>query len=289
MVVEIPVADWDAQGADEIRELAGPALEQGNVVFFPRLAFAIPDAERGLLSLTLDAHAKNISFDPTTGRLQGTTLAGAEAGTLKALMDRYATSTRELLFRIFPHYRAHATLGRTSFRPLEIAGRVTSWRKDDSRLHVDSFPATPVQGRRILRVFSNLNPEGRARAWRLGEPFEEVARRYLPGIAAPMWGSSRLLELTGITKTRRSAYDHFMLQIHDRMKADLEYQSRAPQSAYDFPAGSTWMVFTDQVSHAANAGQHLLEQTFYVPVEAMLDPSLAPLRVLERLSGRALV
>jgi hypothetical protein len=91
-----------------------------------------------------------------------------------------------------------------------------------------------------------------------------------------------------ITKSRRSAYDHFMLQLHDRMKADLEYQSGPNQSAYDFPAGSTWMAFTDQVAHAAMTGQHLLEQTFYLPVRSMMDESKSPLRILERLSGREL-
>jgi hypothetical protein len=79
-----------------------------------------------------------------------------------------------------------------------------------------------------------------------------------------------------------------MLQLHDRMKADPEYQAGAEQIAYDFPPGSTWIVFTDQVSHAAMAGQHLLEQTFYLPVTAMLDQTKSPLRILERLTGRAL-
>src|SRR2546429_2712052 len=38
-----------------------------------------------------------------------------------------------------------------------------------------------------------------------------------------------------------------------------------------FPVGSTWMAFTDQVSHAAMAGQHLLEQTFYLPLTSMAE------------------
>ena len=46
------------------------------------------------------------------------------------------------------------------------------------------------------------------------------------------------------------------------------------------------MVFTDQVSHAALAGHFALEQTFYLPVSAMVTPDTAPLRVLERLTGR---
>jgi hypothetical protein len=79
-----------------------------------------------------------------------------------------------------------------------------------------------------------------------------------------------------------------MLRLHDRMKADLRYQSQAAQSVYEFHAGCTWIVFTDQVSHAAMAGQYALEQTFLVPLECMQDPSLAPLRILERVLGREL-
>jgi hypothetical protein len=36
------------------------------------------------------------------------------------------------------------------------------------------------------------------------------------------------------------------------------------------------------------AGQYQFEQTFLVPVGAMLDASLSPLRVLERAKGRRL-
>jgi hypothetical protein len=72
------------------------------------------------------------------------------------------------------------------------------------------------------------------------------------------------------------------------MKADAEFQTQPPQTAIDFPAGSTWMAFTDQVSHAAMAGQYQLEQTFLLPVTAMEEPDRSPLRVLERISGRRL-
>ena len=55
-----------------------------------------------------------------------------------------------------------------------------SWRADDRRLHVDAFPSRPNYGERILRVFTNVNPDGEPRVWRVGEPFEAVARRFLP-------------------------------------------------------------------------------------------------------------
>ncbi len=203
-------------------------------------------------------------------------------------MQRFATCSNDLLFNLLPRYKAGLVESRTSFRPVEIADRQTSWRKDDTRLHVDSFPSMPVQDKRILRVFSNVNHQGKSRFWRLGESFESVASRYQSSLSGPVWGVSQLLQLCGITKSRRSAYDHFMLQMHDRMKADLDYQLNSDQIDCEFPAGSTWITFTDQVSHAAMAGQYCLEQTFFLPVISMQDPSRAPLRILERLMDRSL-
>jgi len=79
-----------------------------------------------------------------------------------------------------------------------------------------------------------------------------------------------------------------MLGIHDRMKADQGYQSQVAQTQLAIPPGATWACFTDLVSHAAMSGQFAFEQTFYLPVIAMKDPERSPLRVLERLAGRAL-
>jgi hypothetical protein len=137
-------------------------------------------------------------------------------------------------------------------------------------------------------VFSNVNPEGRPRAWRLGDDFEAVARRFAPQLRVPFPGAGHLLALLRVTKTPRSAYDALMLQLHDCMKADEVFQRQSPQSRVDLPAGSTWMAFTDQVSHAATAGQYQLEQTFLLPVDAMAEPERSPLRVLERLKQRRL-
>ena len=76
-----------------------------------------------------------------------------------------------------------------------------------------------------------------------------------------------------------------MLQLHDRMKADASFQATCEQERVDFPSGSTWIAFTDEVSHAAMAGQYQFEQTFLLPVSAMIDESRSPLRVLERIKG----
>jgi len=274
----------------DFRPDAESVLEGGDVLWVREAFFAIEPAERDLLSPSVVAGTnKNVSFDPATGRVAGASATGESAEWLRGMLARFSDEADAFVRRACPAYANRLRRARTSFRPVEIAGRESSWRKDDTRLHVDSFPATPVQGRRILRVFVNVNPEGRPRSWRVGEDFEGLAARFAPKLRLPMLGSSLLLQVLHLTKTPRSAYDALMLQLHDRMKQDVAYQAAAPQMPFDFPPGSAWMAFTDQVSHAAMSGQHQLEQTFLLPVEAMMDERRSPLRVLERLKGRALI
>jgi hypothetical protein len=264
-------------------------LEHGDVLFLSRLRFQIRSDEASLFSPAILSSAKNASFDPATGRVGGATVSGPDLSRLGGLLRRFSDAAAGLAGLLLPHYRGRLARARASFRPAEIAGRASSWRKDDTRLHVDSFPASPVQGRRILRLFTNVNPEERPRSWRIGGSFEALAARFSPQLAPPSPASGLLLRALRITKSRRTPYDALMLQLHDRMKADPVYQQEPPQAAVDFPAGTTWMAFTDQVSHAATAGQYQLEQTFLLPIEGMADERTSPLRVLERLFRRALI
>ena len=284
-LIDFPVLQWDAPCHPAWQVAARQALEDGQVVVLPALAFGLQAAELPLLQGAAGG-AKNISWDPARGvRGHGD---ARDAALLAALMRRYAGQTRRLLDSLLPAYQAHFQQGKTSFRPVEIAGRVTSWRKDDTRLHVDSFPASPTQGRRILRVFTNIHPEHAPRVWKLGAPFEQVAQRFLPRATRPRPGVASLLQWLHVTKSRRTPYDHYMLQLHDAMKADLAYQAEVEQHSYSFAPGQTWVVFSDVVSHAALRGQHALEQTWLLPVSAMADPAKSPLAILERLLQRPL-
>ncbi len=173
--------------------------------------------------------------------------------------------------------------------PISAWTATTSWRKDDRRLHVDAFPSRPNYGNRILRIFTNINPHGESRQWRVGEPFPELAQRFLPRLKRYSPFASWLQDKVGITKTRRSHYDHLMLQMHDAMKADKDYQESGPQQAVEFPPGSSWICFSDQTPHAAMAGQYMLEQTFILPVSAMKNPHHAPLNVLQDMLHKPLI
>ncbi|CAL1240166.1 Kdo hydroxylase family protein [Candidatus Methylocalor cossyra] len=289
IIRECPVDTWDAPPGEAVSEGWEEVLESGQVIYLPRLAFPLSEAERPFLSPAWSDHrAKNISLRGEGGELRGARGTPAELERLRALVARFAASATRLVDRLLPRYRGFLRRGQTSFRPHPAAGRQTSWRKDDSRLHVDSFPSNPTGGARLLRVFSNVNPHGQARIWRVGEPFERLAERFLPKTTRPFPGSAWVLERLGITKSRRTEYDHLMGQLHDLAKADTDYQALSPQQSFAFAAGSTWIVYSDQVQHAVMSGALLLEQTFYLDVAQMVRPDTAPLKVLERLTGRPL-
>lgn len=287
IIETLPVTAWHGPFDPALRHRAIEALENGRVLQL-NLPFAIPDEEQFLLSpKVMGNDRKNISLDPASGHIGNTSLTGADATKLAAMMQRFASSATRLIADLLPGYAATLERARTSFRPAEIAGREYSPRHDDRRLHVDAFPSRPMRGRRILRLFSNVAPDGAPREWRVGEPFENYARRFLPRRRGTP-GSAWLLEQIGVTKGRRSEYDRIMLRLHDAGKLDAGYQSTAPQSDVSFASGVTWLCFTDQVLHAALSGHCALEQTFHVPLEALAQPELSPLRVLERLRGHAL-
>lgn len=281
---------WDKTFSESEQKKAVTALESGKVLYFPHLAFPLSKEETRFYNPEMvDPKAKNISYALGTDRLAGALYQGDEALKLKEMIKRYALSTRNFLNRLIPHYNSTLIQAKTSFRPVEIKGRKISFRKNDTLLHVDSFPSAPNRGERILRFFTNVNPDGKPRVWRLGEPFDHVADKMLPRVSSPIFGVAHLLKMLRITKTHRSDYDHYMLKMHDAMKRDNHYQQTVPQEEFRFPPGSSWIVYTDQVSHAAMSGQHVLEQTFNLPVNGLSDPATAPLRVLEKKLKRVLV
>lgn len=278
----------DSHVSTETQDRIIRALEEGKVLFFPSLSFQLSQAEHRFLDPAILERSKNVGYNPATGALTGTGCHGQDALDLKALLARYADSTKAFLGRLLPYYGTSLRRERTSLRPARVEGRVTSWRKDDTRLHVDSFPSQPTQGRRLLRIFCNVNPNGEPRVWRAGESFANVARHFWRTLPEPRLLQRQILAWFRVTKGLRSEYDHYMLHLHDAMKRDLDYQRNCDQEAVHFPAGSAWVCFTDQVSHAAMSGQHQFEQTYTLAPEAQFSPATAPLATLEKLAGRPL-
>ena len=285
-LVELDLADWNAAKPNDAWIAA---LEAGKVLYFPRLAFRLLPEERSLLTpAVLSPDVRNISLN-ADGKLKGAAGDEAVQRAVAAMVARFREQAQQLIDGLLPHYTAALRLAPTSYRPAQVETRVQSWRADDKRLHIDSFPSRPNYGERILRVFTNANPDGLPRVWRVGEPFEAVAARFLPRAKPYVRWQASLLRALRVTKSLRSEYDHLMLQLHDGMKSDLEYQKTSPQQTVPFPAGSVWVCFSDQTSHAVMSGQYMLEQTLHLAPAKQYNPDSSPLAILSRLTGRNLV
>ena len=291
LIEPLSIGTWNPVLDAAARNAATDALESGKVLYLPRLRFDVqPDERRFLSTEWSDGKSKNIYLRGRERTLRGAVGSSQDQSALSAMIERFGQQAQQLVSALFPHYVPHLQFGNTSFRPFEIEGRPPkSFRKDDTRLHPDAFPSNPTEGARLLRVFTNVNPEGRPRVWRVGEPFPDMAARILPRARRQLPGEAVLLHALHVTKKRRSEFDHFMLELHDRTKADLVYQRDMPQQRVEFPPGSTWIVFSDQVLHAVLSGAMMLEQTWMLPVTALRYPERAPLRVLESMVGRSLV
>src|SRR6185503_14901901 len=286
MLERLAIESWTGPYEAGLKARAVTALEQGAVLVFPNLVFTLAEAEKSFLDARVsDGKAKNISLDHTTGKMQASSLTGDRAIALAAMMERFGSQATRLVHELLPYRNVERA--RTSFRPVQVKDRHYSTISDDRLLHIDAFPSRPMGGRRILRFFANVAP-GSARRWHVGQPFEDFARAFLPKVGPHAPGKSWLYEKLGVTRGRRSLYDELMLSLHDAGKLDSDFQQNSPHQKVEFPPGSCWLVFTDQVLHAALGGEFALEQTFHLDVSEMAEPARAPIRVLERLSGRAL-
>jgi hypothetical protein len=286
MLESLPLSDWKGPYDAVLKAGAVAALERGAVLFFPDLRFALAEPEKEFLDAGVsDGKAKNISLDPASGKLQASSLHGEKARELAAMMERFGSQAARLVHDLLPYRDVERA--RTSFRPVQVKGRSYSKINDDRLLHIDAFPSRPMRGRRILRFFANVAPHS-PRRWHVGEPFEDFAKAFLPRVKPHLPGKSWLYEKLSITHGRRSLYDELMLSLHDATKLDGAFQENSPHQGIEFPPGSCWLVFTDQVLHAALGGEFALEQTFHLDVDQMAEPTRAPVKVLERLSGKSL-
>jgi hypothetical protein len=271
-------------------------LEEGRILLFPRTPFALAEEDCALLLRQRPSGAgyhKNIAYRPTEDRVTGAA-GGSEEGLARVLRE-YSRSVVQLTSSILPSYAARWRVDFASFRSEEEAGRELPLRSRNDLVHVDAFPTRPTRGDRILRVFTNVNPEA-PRVWASGGTFEELAARFatasglLPrsrraGVDGAL---RRLARAAGLPVALRSPYDRFMLSFHHYLKENRAFQEEGGKITLRFPAGSTWMVFTDMVSHAVLAGRYALEQTFIVSRESLALPEKAPIAILERIAGVSL-
>lgn len=286
-IKQLSYAKWNGEyGYDES---IVTALEAGEVLHLPQLSFLLTAEEQSIIAPDLvEPHRKNISY--RNGVVRGVA-DEVNDQLVERLLKRYEAAATQFIETLVPQYSQYLGNRMNTLRvhPVEKWRAGNSWRKDDARLHVDAFPSRPLQGSRILRVFTNISPDSEPRVWRVGEPFSQLAERLLPKASRYSPFRAKWLKLLKITKSYRTEYDHLMLQLHDLMKEDNNYQKSGLQWEIPFKAGESWICFSDQTPHAVMSGQYLLEQTFMLPVEAMVHPETSPLKILERLTGRDLL
>ena len=280
-------------------------LEAGEVIYFPQTPVPIPQEDLEFLLRQHQAESrlhKNIAYKPGIDRLSGVdekAVDRVEFERMHAVMRGYSKSVTEFLAMFLAPYQQRWTLDYASYRPIEEQGRDLATRKRNDLLHTDAFPTRPTRGARILRFFHNIHPT-RTRDWILGEPFARVVGEFVPGkLAMPradgaLAGSGKkLAQAVGLAalvpQWKRTPYDAFMMDLHNAMKEDERFQRECRKESFQFPAGSSWMVYTETVPHSVLAGQYALEQTFLVRPEAMVTPESTPLAILEKMAGERLV
>ena len=262
-------------------------LEQGELVFFPECPFPLPDPEglEFLRSQRLKHPAmQSIRFDPTGGRVVGHRRR-AKGGTerLAGLLRTFSDMATGWLANQLPEYSGRWTRDQVTLRTEEEA--IRSLRHNDA-LHVDNFADRPSHGRRILRLYVNINAT-EPRVWQTSERFAELLMRYQSRHRVPMRTEAEWCEpLSGLQRllhrdwSGRPAYDAFMLALHNHLRADEEFQEKAQRRLWNFPPLSVWALFSDGLSHAVLRGQFALEHSYFVPPTALARPEWSPLRQL---------
>src|SRR6185437_3749771 len=279
-------------------------LESGDILYFPKTPVAIPQTDLEFLLGQQQSDSslhKNIAYKPNIDKLSGLDTKTANAAAvqrLHSIMRSYSQSVVRFLTDFLSPYHANWRLDYASFRPQEEQGRDLPLRRRNDLLHTDAFPTRPTHGARILRFFNNIHPS-RTRDWVIGDPFEQVAPQFAPSQIAPRPDSAasragkslaRAIGLgSAIPSLKRTPYDDFMMRFHNFLKENAAFQSETARHPYQFPSGSSWMVYTDTVPHAVLAGQYALEQTFLVSPQALVAPQHSPLKVLETIAGTALI
>jgi hypothetical protein len=266
----------------DVADPAGLAqrLEHGELVYYPICPFALPSPEdRAFLAGVRQGAPvhKNISYDPTTGRVAGHARCPADAERrLRQLLAAFSHAVTAWLGTVLPGYRSGWRLDRATFRPLEEATRPLRHRARNDLLHIDSFPTRPSHGWRLLRAFVNISA-AEPRVWVTSETFPRLLERYGPVVgrpapAGPLRRAAR--RLLGLPP--RPAFDEFMLRLHHFLKESDEFQERSGKRVWVFPPGSMWMLMSDGLSHAELRGRYALEHSYFIAPETLALPELSP-------------
>lgn len=276
-----------------VRAEAIEVVESGRILLLRNVGFELTARERELIldkEVIMPGQTERDSrtgrptliFDPERGKFERTKIQGGARREVEAMMQGFTAWADGIISTLFPSYHPALERERATYRPCV--------RSTPQGMHIDTSYKYPSQGRGMLRIFCNINPNGQPRVWQIGEPFEPFVSRFLPSTSRfNTWRDWVLHRLGGARVRRtRTAYDRLVADIRRLAKSDEQYQSTAPRQLVEFPVGSSWIALTDLSVHGAISGQHSLDQTFFLPVSAMQEPERSSLRILERLTGRFL-
>jgi hypothetical protein len=267
--------------------VSAESLERNELVSIPTCPFALPtgDDHSFLLAQTTPHGRKDLSFDPLTGSLGGSRSASTVQQRLASILTAFSDAATAWITATFPAYATGLVKDRVTLRTQEEATRALRLTSRNDLLHIDNFPTRPTLGRRILRVYTNINPAD-PQVWAISERFPQLVARFAARHPVPIrsieeWTSpaQSFFRLFGIG-AGRSNYDSWMLRLHHFLKQDEVFQIHAPRRLIAFPPGAMWALFSDGVAHAQLRGQYSLEHSYFVPPECLVCPEDWPVRQL---------
>lgn len=280
-------------------------LERGHIPFFPECPVALPAAE-DLIFLRQELpnlmRLKNVSYHPESDSIPGLDKVDTEtAARIKRILVTMSDNIASWLGTNAPRLVDNWTVGTCSFRPLEERGRDLKPHASNELVHIDAGAYGATNGDRILRFFINVNPD-KDRVWTSKGSFQQLFRSHGEPADLGYRNAGKDFLSKGPMDHLRSGlinvlasgfpvlkvldsspYDRVMRKFHNYMKDTPAFQQQQEgHQELRYPPFSTWMVFTDTVSHACQSGQHAFVFTSIVRLKSCRLPELAPLNILRQ-------
>jgi len=297
MLVTIHEKHIDETAANKISD----ALETGNIVYFPRCPFPLPEeADLEFLRRELPGQLKlkNISYHPEAKKIRGIEGEPALVQRAERILVEHSERLQAFLAKATPQLADGCVVGTSSFRPIQEKGRKLKPHASNELVHIDAGAYGATNGDRIFRFFVNANPE-EDRVWATKGAFPNLYEKYgrdagirpltrgqltkgpLDHMRTGLLKGLAAAGLSVATVVDSSPYDRVMRRFHNFMKDTPEFQ-QDPQNHQEirFPPYSAWMVFTDMVSHASLSGQFALVNTNLIRLRSCRMPELAPINIL---------
>jgi len=289
-IVALDGGSWTVACAEAVG-LATGALETGAVLFLPRLAFEIRADERLLFSPSI-ATAKNVSFDSWSGRVVGAQIGGLGEGGRPAFEEccsGSATARPRWLEHSCPIIARDSSARGTSYRPVEIAGRATSWRQDDTLLHIDSFPATPVMAGGSCVCSPTSIPTAALGSGGVGESLRRSCAAICATVAPADGRKAAVLPAAPDHEEPPLGVRCADAAASRRDEGDAVYQAEASQTSIDFHQARRDRLYRCGQPRRDGGVSISSSRRFCCPWKAWASPNARRLRILERLKGRRLV